>query len=300
MTAIGAGLAEFDREGFLRLPRLLPPELLEAVRTEVGGLLARLQPHLPATELEPGPPGVGHIGTPTGRSIIRVDGLVEQHPLASVLALLGCPAWRTWATALAEDALIAQVDLVVRRLGDGHVIAWHQDAVYPRTHRHAALGLALDDTGDGDGDLLVLPGTQTAVQDLCALEEAYGFSPPGLRRIAPHAGDLVIHDAMLVHGSLPLAELAQRRTLYVYVDSAARLLATEPANAPWAAWRQSLWTSAAAAWEAFESGRPEWRDMVWEERLAGPPRQRPMALAGNYCIRVGGKTLGNTADLFSR
>ncbi len=300
MTATGPGLAAFDREGFLHLPRLLPPDLLAAVRAEIEGLLDRLQALLPATGLEPGPPGVGHVGTAAGRSIIRVDGLVELHGLASVLALLGCPAGRAWAQALAEDAVITQVDLVLRRRGDGHVIAWHQDAVYPRTGRHAALGWALDDTGEGDGDLLVLPGSQDRIQDLCALEDASGFAPPGLRRIAPRAGDLVIHDAMLVHGSLPLVDRAQRRTLYVYVDSAARVLATEPASGPWVAWRQGLWSAAAEAWQAFASGLPEWREQAWAARLEGPRRYRPRALAGNYCIRLDGKALGNTADQLNR
>jgi len=270
--------------------------LLAALRQEVDALLAGLQPLLPATDLLPGPAGVGHVGTPEGRSIIRVDGLDTRPGLASVRAWLGSPVLRAWAAALVEDPVLTQVDLVLRRRGDGHVIAWHQDAVYPRTHRHAALGLALDDTAGGDGDLLVLPGSQRHVQDLCALEDAHGFAPPGLHRIAPRAGDLVIHDAMLVHGSLPLVGLAQRRTLYVYVDSAARLMATEPESAPWMAWRQSLHGGAEAAWKAFASGRPDWRDAAGPAGLEGPRRWRPRSLAGNYCIRASGKALGNTAD----
>lgn len=298
MAPVVPDLPAFDRDGYAHQAKVLPESLLRELGKDIETLLADLQPRLPATDLLPGPAGVGHVGTPAGRSIIRVDGLDGRPGLASVLACLGSPAIRGWAGALVEDPIVTQVDLVLRCRGDGHVIAWHQDAVYPRTHRHAALGLALDDTREGDGDLLLLPGSQGCVQDLCALEDAHGFAPPGLRRVAPRAGDLVIHDAMLVHGSLPLTDLAQRRTLYVYVDSAARILATEPASAPWMAWRQSLWGAAAEAWNAFDSGQLDWRERVWPARLEGPPRQRPRALAGNYCIRDGGRALGNTASQF--
>jgi len=296
MAPAAPDLSAFDREGYAHQPEALPAGLLAELRQDIDALLADLQPRLPATELQPGPAGVGHVGTPGGRSIIRVDGLDERPGRASVLAFLGSPVFLGWATALVEEPVFTQVDLVLRRRGDGHVIAWHQDAVYPRTHRHAALGLALDDTVAGDGDLLVVPGSQGRVQDLCALEDRHGFAPPGLHRIAPRAGDLVIHDAMLVHGSLPLVGLAQRRTLYVYVDSAARLMATEPESAPWMAWRQSLHGGAEAAWKAFASGRPDWRDAAGPAGLEGPRRWRPRSLAGNYCIRASGKALGNTAD----
>ncbi len=289
-------LVAFDGLGFAQEPAALPAALLAALRQEVDALLAGLQPLLPATDLLPGPAGVGHVGTPEGRSIIRVDGLDTRPGLASVRAWLGSPVLRAWATALVEDPVLTQVDLVLRRRGDGHVIAWHQDAVYPRTHRHAALGLALDDTAGGDGDLLVLPGSQRQVQDLCALEDAHGFAPPGLARIAPRAGDLVIHDAMLVHGSLPLVERPQRRTLYAYVDSEARLRATEPASAAWVAWRRSLWDVAASAWAAFEAGHPHGGRAEWP--VDGPPRRRPPDMAGNYCIRLRGQALGNTAERF--
>jgi hypothetical protein len=279
--------------GFLHAP------LLAALQRDAQTLLDDLTPRLPASELEPGPAGVGHVALGPRRAITRVDGLVEANALPSVLALLGSPGFVALARAFNDDPVITQVDLVVRTLGDAHVIAWHQDAVFERTHRHAALGLALDDTDTGDGDLLILPGTQGAPQDLCALEDAHGFAPPGLLRIAPRAGDLVLHDAMLVHGSLPLTVRPLRRTLYVYLDSAARILRSEPDSGPWLAWREGLWEAAGAAWQAFQVQDPAWRSASWSAALQGPARRKPMTLAGNYCIRHDGRIVGNSVQFFA-
>ena len=293
-------LRAFDREGVVHLKGFLEGPLLRALQADVTGHLERLRDRLPLSGRAPGPPGVGWIRSGASTRIIRVDGLVEQNALPSVLALIGSPALESTARSLAEDAIITQADLVVRHRHDGHVIAWHQDAVYARTHRMAALGLALEDTEAGDGDLLTLPGTQTSIQDLCALEDAHGFAPPGLRRIAPRAGDLVIHDAMLVHGSLPLIGRPLRRTLYLYVDSATRILGSEPGSAAWVAWREDLWTSARAAWRAFSDGDPAWRGVRWPASLQAPKRAKPRTLAGNYCLRQDGNPLGNTSEFFAR
>jgi hypothetical protein len=293
-------LSLFDADGVVLLRGFVEPALLAALHRDVDALLRRMQEALPSSEQVPGPPGVGHVAVGQERFVIRVDGIVEQHLQPSVLALLGCPAFGQLASALTDDAIVTQVDLVVRNRGDEQVIAWHQDAVFERTHRHAAFGFALDDTTEAEGGLLTLPGSQHVVQDLCALEDAHGFTPPGLRRLAPRAGDLVVHDVMLVHASLPLVRMPRRRTLYVYVDSAARIRASEPGSAAWLAWRSGLWGAARRAWEVFAAGRGVASDPEWPGTLPPPPRSKPRTLAGNYCVRHGGVALGNTAELFAR
>jgi hypothetical protein len=290
----------FDRDGVVVVPGFLEEPLLVALRADVDALLLRMQAALPTSELTPGPAGVGHVGVGDERFIIRVDGLVEYNLQPSVMALLGCPAFGELASALTDHAVVTQVDLVVRNRGDEQLIAWHQDVVFERTHQHAAFGFALDDTTESEGGLLTLPGSQHVVQDICALEDEHGFDPPNLRRIAPSAGDLVIHDTMLVHASLPLVQMPRRRTLYVYVDSADRIRASEPASAAWLEWRSGLWGAARRAWDAFSGGCSQGVDPEWPGELPPPPRIKPRTLAGNYCVRHGGVALGNTAAMFAR
>jgi hypothetical protein len=235
-------LAAFDRAGIVHVPGFVPPAMVDMLREDFERMMLAL-PYDGAS--------ICQDKDDRERRVMRVNNVVHPSRLPALSVLLGSPPFRRLLLDLCgADGIVTQTDLLIRRQTESAPINWHQDAVIEPGHRWVALGVALDDTVPGDGDLLGVAGSHQGAQDIVALEDAYGWSPPSLVRAAPRAGDLVMHHVMLVHGSMPPVGLTQRRTLYIYVDSAARIRAAEPTNTDWAAGRFDLMRCAERVWQA--------------------------------------------------
>jgi ectoine hydroxylase-related dioxygenase (phytanoyl-CoA dioxygenase family) len=168
-----------------------------------------------------------------GKVMYRVNYLHDKGRSAS-LELLGSPVMLGIAESLAGPNFVPTYEsMVFKQEGDGEVIMWHQDAVHPRAWRIFNVDVYLDaSTADG-GALRVIPRSQHAKIDACALRDEHGWNPPGVIIADMAPGDVLIHDVMVVHGSPRTAGNALRRTLYYEFRAAEQILTEGPWDREW-------------------------------------------------------------------
>ncbi len=208
----------------------------------------------------------------------RINNLVEQEAEA-VLDLLALPALRAVAEVLAgPDAVILSVDLLFKQPHPAGPVLWHQDAPTDRAYPYLMVGLYLDDALAGDGCVRCVPGTQGVVADLGELVRNHGWEPPGVEDMAARAGDLLVHDAMLVHGSPPKRAPGARRTLYVEIRPAAAIRESGSQSVAWLALRER-WTALVRA-RAQGTPLPEPIEGLTAEIAALPERPLPSNYQG--------------------
>lgn len=170
---------------------------------------------------------------PHGRVLFRVNYLHAKGEPAS-LELLGSPLVLGPAESLCGRNFVPTYESMVFKMpGDGEVIPWHQDAVFPRQYRVFNFDLYLDASRKGAGALHVIPGTQQQTQDICQLAERHGWNPPGVITVEMEPGDVLLHDDMVVHGSPRVEGAALRRTVYFEFRPAEQILDEGPWDRAW-------------------------------------------------------------------
>ena len=201
-----AQIDAFERRGFLALPGLIPADLL-----------ARLQA-LFDRALVPGQAADQLVTMAGGHSFVtNLDLLCIKDDL-SCLELLGLPPILEIAQTLCgDDFFPIQEWAVIKHLGDEQSVLWHQDMVHGRSGTCFTMGIYLDDAAPGDGALQVIEGSHRDGRDICALQDQPYVEVP------MQAGDVLIHDMMLAHGSEPLRANAIRRVIYIEFLSAAHV-----------------------------------------------------------------------------
>jgi len=118
------------------------------------------------------------------------------------------------------------------------VINWHQGAAHPRGYPYLNVGIYLDDADANDGCLRYVPGTQHQLQDICELSEAHGWQIPEVVEQPAKAGDILVQDMMILHGSPPNRSDGVRRTIYVELRPAAGISESGLQSNPWMQLRQ--------------------------------------------------------------
>jgi hypothetical protein len=229
-------VAQFDRDGYLVLEQRIDPELLDRLRTASERWMADGRAR--------GPVEGGDwlfAQRPSGQVMWRVDYLHDKGEPAS-LELLGSRAVLGIAASLAgPDFVPTYESMVLKAPGDGAAVPWHQDAVHARRHRLFNVDVYLDDSRPGAGALHVVPGSQLRRTDACALAEEHGWALPGAIEVPMRAGDVLVHDDMIVHGSPPTTgSAALRRTIYLEFRPAASILEDGPWPREWMADRLAL------------------------------------------------------------
>jgi ectoine hydroxylase-related dioxygenase (phytanoyl-CoA dioxygenase family) len=233
-TEIGTGLlteeqvAQFDRDGYLVLEQRIDAALLGRLRAASERWMADGQARGPV-------PGGDWLFAerPSGTVMWRVDYLHDKGEAAS-LELLGSRAVLGIAESLAgPDFVPTYESMVIKAEGDGAPVPWHQDAVHARRHRLFNVDVYLDDSRSGAGALHVIPGSQGRRTDACALAEEHGWALPGAVEVPMRAGDVLVHDDMIVHGSPPTSGSAMRRTIYLEFRPAASILEDGPWPREW-------------------------------------------------------------------
>lgn len=221
-------VAQFDRDGYLVLRQRIDPDLLGRLRSASDRWIA--------DGLARGPvPGTDWLfaDRPTGPALWRVDYIHDKGEPAS-LELLGSRAVLGIAEALAgPDFVPTYESMVIKAAGDGAPVPWHQDAVHHRRHRLFNVDVYLDDSRSGAGALHVIPGSQRQRTDACALAETHGWQLPGAIEVEMQAGDVLVHDDMVVHGSPPASGNALRRTVYLEFRPAQSILDDGPWTPEW-------------------------------------------------------------------
>lgn len=221
-------VAQFDRDGYLVLKNRIDPALVARLRSASERWIA--------DGLAQGPrPGADWLfaNRAHGPVLWRVDYIHGKGEPAS-LELLGSRAVLGVAESLAgPDFVPTYESMVMKAAGDGAPVPWHQDAVHARRHRMFNVDVYLDDSRSGAGALHVIPGSQLRRTDACALAVAYGWQLPGAIEVELEAGDVLVHDDMIVHGSPPSAGRAMRRTIYLEFRPARSILEDGPWTPAW-------------------------------------------------------------------
>lgn len=283
----------FDTHGYVVLRRALAGPMLAYLRAaadawvsagEAAAAAGRRLDDYALTDDEAGP------------AVLRVNFLHGKGAGES-LALLGSPQVMGAAESLAgADAVTVYESLLVKGRGAGSAVHWHQDATHSRSARVITLGVYLDDSRIGSGALRVIPGTHRAVQDICAITGGDREYPDGAIDVEADAGDIVVHDAMLVHCSPPATDGGMRRTICFEFRSGGQVAAEGPWDEAWVRTRMRLVPPALArharafphapahAWRPAARFRPapgvdEAADLaaVAAMRFAIPP--------GNFCLQ---------------
>lgn len=199
-------------DGYTLLPAALPDGLLERWR----GLADRLEADAMTAHGRAEPlHGTCVIEDPVGPRLMRYDDVLGRDPDA-VLDLLACPAMMAVARELSGEGTVPlQMDILYKHQHPHPVILWHQGAPHPRGFPYLNVGIYLDDAGPGDGCLKYVPGTQHELQDIAGLAREYGWDIPNVVEQPARAGDILVQDMMVLHGSEPKRSPGCRRTVYV-------------------------------------------------------------------------------------
>jgi ectoine hydroxylase-related dioxygenase (phytanoyl-CoA dioxygenase family) len=280
-------IAFYDDNGYLVLPGRIPADLLAQLRDAGDRWIAA------GRDLDGTPEGVDYAfaDRPSGRVMFRVD-YVHDKGEPSSLELLGSPEILGIAESLAgRDFVPTYESMVFKDDGDAAPIHWHQDAVHPRHSRIFNVDIYLDASVAGAGALRVVPGSHRQAADICALEEGHGWDLPGAIEVPLEAGDVLIHDVMIVHGSPPTEGNRMRRTVYYEFRSAEQIITEGPWDREWIDRRLRLMPLALAEHAA---ARPDIRQFTWSpdpELRPAPADDREAELRiihvghtpGSYC-----------------
>lgn len=242
-------------DGFVLLPGALPSDLLARWR----GLAERLERSaLEAHARKESLHGAGVIQDPVGPRLIRYDDILGVDADAA-LELLACPAMMAVAREMCgRGAVPLQLDILFKHQHPHPAIKWHQGAPHPRGHPYLNVGIYLDDAGADDGCLRYVPGSQHELQDICGLAAAHGWKIPGMIEQPAAAGDILVQDMMILHGSPPKRSAGVRRTIYVELRPAAGITESGVQSERWRKLRER-WMSMVVRRAAVADWPEEWR-----------------------------------------
>jgi len=213
-------IQQFHRDGFTVARQVISAQHLAELRRTADEMLqqsAAIEKNNAVFELEP-----DH--NRNRPRLARVNHPVAQQPIfwqiASSVPVLDCVA-----ALIGDNIKFHHSKLNMKTSRGGSKIGWHQDfAFFPHTNFDLlACGIALDDSTTANGCLLCVPGTHRIGllnhrgpdDDFMGqiTSDANRFDPAKAVPVEMKAGDMSIHHAMVIHGSLQNTSEAQRRLL---------------------------------------------------------------------------------------
>lgn len=211
---------EFDKNGYARLEQVLSPAEIQALREDTqliidGGYKGKENEsdYFHATDRETGEDVFNRVQYIFPKAVKNNSFLVLlAHPfiLQIVHRLLG------------DDFMCAAEALVFKLPRNGSEVTMHADCnpADPKLspdHLIFNVDFYLDDSSPENGCLLVAPGTHKLNLSGPEIKEK-GWDFPGLVEVPMKAGDVLLHNTRLVHGSHKSHAPALRRTLYYEFD----------------------------------------------------------------------------------
>lgn len=212
-------VAFYQDNGYLVVEGVLSPEKLQALRAETDAIIAgasKVSANDDLYDLEdshrPDNPRVRRIKEPYKHNRFFWDLCADVGVTDIVAQLIG------------PDVRVYGGKMNIKAAGYGAPVEWHQDwAFYPHTNDDVlATGMLLDDCDEGNGPLMVLPGSHKGpVYDhhhegaFCGAFDpaAVGLDVSGAEKLMGPAGSMTIHHVRAVHGSALNTSNRQRRLL---------------------------------------------------------------------------------------
>ncbi|RZG12447.1 phytanoyl-CoA dioxygenase [Pseudoalteromonas sp. CO342X] len=213
MTIVSKSKLDFYKNnGFVLFEQPLPDTLLEKLKQLSNALENKAkqaqQDGKVATQY--------HLSNESGEpKLFRYNDLLFEAP-ELIIELLATPAMLAISEHLCGVGCVPlQCDLVCKYPHPHPHIAWHQDAPHSRHFAYLNVGIYLDDANTDDGCLRYLPDSQHQILDIYTLSSEYGWNIPGVVQQPAKAGDILVQDMMVLHGSEPKRSEGPRRTIYV-------------------------------------------------------------------------------------
>ena len=265
---IDAARAALARDGFALVPGLLGERALDELREAIAAVVA----FDGSDDLLRAPDG----------QVRTLTYPLDKHPV--FLRHLGDPGLVSLALGLSPnpaEMVLTWEDILLKPAFTGLAVPAHQDIALQSVHGGVfSLGIHLDDADDNP--LRFLPGTQS----LGALTRDQ------VRRLAaertfvsvrPRAGDVLVHDVLVVHESLANTGPRPRTTWYLEFRTLEMLRRDGPWSTTWVAKRRRLLFLAAARRQA--EGLPAlWPPLCGDEThealVAGQPELRVPHVGG--------------------
>jgi hypothetical protein len=153
--------------------------------------------------------------------------------------LLASPIIMTISKILGGDGCVPmQLDIIYKYPHPHPHVAWHQDAPHSRKCPYFNIGVYLDDANLNDGCLNFVPNTQHNILDIYKLASLHGWGIPGVVQQPAKAGDIVVHDMMILHSSKPKRSEGVRRTIYIELRPLAGIIDSAKQSQEWAELRK--------------------------------------------------------------
>ncbi len=228
---------QFFKDGYLLFPQAISPQTLKKWQ--------KLADDIESAALEAYNSGGSManacvVEDAVGPRLMRYDELYlnQTEPLIELLAA------NTMQQIIRElsgpSSVIIYSDLLYKHQHPHPVIKWHQGAPHSRNYPYLNIGIYLDDADEDDGCLRYVPGTQGALQPISDIEREYGWNPPGIVQQPARAGDILVQDMMVLHGSEPKRSPGARRTIYVEVRPVEGILEQQQVSDTWLASRKAF------------------------------------------------------------
>jgi len=200
----------FKQDGVIHLSNILPENMLiSLINSAVDVQREALQRKTPSL--------IEHANITLDIFSPVVNRIMHFHCHAgpSQLALLGYPALEKIAQQLCGGEVIPTADMMIFKHQGHHArIPWHQDFIDEiKVGRIITIGIYLDDSNINDGGVQFINGSHKRKEDVCAFEHGAKQEADKLE-FNVKAGDIIIHDPMIVHRSNTLLGQSMRRTLY--------------------------------------------------------------------------------------
>jgi ectoine hydroxylase-related dioxygenase (phytanoyl-CoA dioxygenase family) len=264
----------FDENGYLILRNWMTGELLERLQKAGTAWMEKGQALYEQKQIDPSfmPADFGedyvYAKRENGDVFFRVNYLHNKAQAAS-LELLGSPQVLGVAESLCGQNFVPTYEsMVFKQKGDGEQIPWHQDAVHPRKYRIFNFDLYLDPSKIGGGALRVVPKSQKQIHDVCDIRDNYGWDVPGVIHVEMEAGDVLLHDVMVLHGSEQVMGKALRRTIYYEFRAAEEIFEEGPWDRDWLDKRMRL---IPVALETHTKQFPQREQFQWQVSQAFKP-----------------------------
>ncbi|NHN27161.1 phytanoyl-CoA dioxygenase family protein [Flavobacterium jejuense] len=197
---------QFKEEGFVKITDCLSTELLKKLQLFIDEVVADENDTQKVT-----------LQVDDKKFVTNIQLLGYKNNL-TCLELLASPFLLEVAqTICGADFFCLQEFAVIKNLGDNLPVLWHQDMIHQRTGYCFMVGVYLDDANTNDGALKVIPKSHISNKNICdVIKEEYVEIPM-------QAGDILVHDMMLVHSSEPLQVNQKRRVVYFEFLSATQV-----------------------------------------------------------------------------